>query len=81
MKKINLEQILKNNIGEPSDRDLQTLIDRYATAQDILDAMKEACKQTLKLAANNVRCDAPFGVDVSHIINKQSILDTIDQIE
>ena len=46
-----------------------------------ISAMREACKQTLELAAENVRCDSHYGVDISHTINKQSILDTINQIK
>lgn len=80
-KEINLTEILKKSIDNPNNRDLQTLIERYASPHDILDAMKEACKQTLELAAKNVRCDSHYGVDISHTINRQSILDTMNQIK
>lgn len=73
MKEIVLKEIL-NEVMFDSDKP-------NVDAKQILLAMKIACRQTLELAANNARCDAPFGVDVSHIINKQSILDTINQIK
>ena len=78
---INLTEILKNNIDNPNNRDLQTLIERYASPHDILAAMKDACQQVLELAAENARCHVQNGVDVSHIINKQSILEIINQVK
>ena len=50
---------------------------------DIIFAMKEACKQVLELAANNAKCEK-IGEGVFayiDIVNRQSILDTINQIE
>ena len=84
MKTIDLTKILKDNIDNPNNKDLQTLLEKYATPHDILDAMKEACKQTLELAAENAKPE--FSVDCVIIrgdifINKQSILDTIKQVE
>lgn len=69
--KINLEEILRTRYVSYFDD----------KSSDILIAMKEACRLVLELAAENVRCDAPYGVDVSHMINKQSILNTINQVE
>ena len=83
MKTINLTKILKDNIDNPNNRDLQTLIERYATPHDILAAMKDACQQVLELAAENASCnhyfDGAHGCEYS--VDKQSILDTINQIE
>jgi len=84
--KINLTKILKDNIDNPNNRDLQTLIERYATPHDILDAMKEACRQTLELATKNAECEDGAIIDlgfeiIAASVNKQSILDTINQIE
>ena len=82
-KEINLTEILKKSIDNPNNRDLQTLIERYASPHDILEAMKEACIQTLELAAENAMCNHDF--DGAHgceyNVNKQSILDTINQIK
>lgn len=87
MKEINLESILFNEIGKLR---IAFPEENYYSEDDVknskeftyfINAMKESCRQTLELAANNARCDATFGVDVSHIINKQSILDTINQIK
>ena len=73
MKEINLEEILINHIGfKIKNEDVKNLY---------LLAMKSACRLALELAAENVRCDAPYGVDVSHMINRQSILDTINQVK
>ena len=81
LKEINLTEILKKSIDNPNNRDLQTLIERYVSPHDILEAMKEACRQTLELASKNARCDSNYGVDISHTINRQSILNTINQIK
>ena len=49
--------------------------------------MKEACRQTIELAAENANfgiCQNDGGcpcIQESHFIDKQSILDTINQIE
>jgi len=64
-KKINLEEILKLHCNV-ADYDKDA----------ILKAMKEAIKQSLELAVENAKC-----LDVNRNINKQSILDTINQIE
>ena len=76
LEKINLEEILKQHSNICID-------DR----ENVVEAMKEACKQILELAAEN----ADFGIcqndgdcpciQESHFIDKQSILDTINQIE
>ena len=73
MKEVKLDEILDKVIYD-SDTD------RVGRKQ-ILSAMRIACKQTLELAAKNVRCNASYGVDISHTINKQSILDLINKIK
>ena len=87
-KEINLTEILKKSIDNPNNRDLQTLIERYASPHDILEAMKEACIQTLELAAENATIfsreieDSLTGQNYYAIaVNKYSILNTINQIE
>ena len=42
-------------------------------------AMHEACRQVLKLAAENARAIGPYSMVLS--INKQKILDTINQVK
>ena len=98
MKKINLENILFNIVDENPHGD------RVYFKDDIIKAMKEACKQVLELAAKNAKtkplytkaCDdhTPYwgpccscgqydnpDIKVGDYIDKQSILDTINQIE
>ena len=48
--------------------------------------MKEACRQTLELATKNAECEDGAIIDlgfeiIAASVNKQSILDTINQIE
>lgn len=73
MKKINLEEILNKH----SD-----VKDSYPTF-GIIDAMKDACKQALELAAENAvtvhRFDGAHGCEF--YTEKDSILNTINQIE
>ena len=86
-RKINLEEILDSqrmaipklylqgsvNMGKPIGDDYQKII----------NAMKEACRQTLELASENFEIEYLGGnSDINDFrINKQSILDTINQVE
>lgn len=95
-KEINLEEIL--SFGETYEKDCNTV-----SVNDALIAMKEACRKTLELAAENARIsrkdyseasleeclngydvffneedDCPSFID---IIDRQSIIDTINQIK
>ena len=81
--KINLEEIL--SYGETYEKNCSTI-----SVNDALIAMKEACRQTLKLAAENAKIKidmVPYGGNTnnplvpSYSVNEQSILDTIKQIE
>lgn len=78
--KINLEEILKKELipivfgGSPE-----------LTFNATIKAMKEAYRQTLELAAENAK-GKPFPMNETGVIryaevNKQSILDTIKQVE
>jgi len=97
-RKINLEDILFeskfNNLSEADKDVIRT--GTFYSFDDILKAMKEACKQTLGLASENAglieltsdklnKMDyTPFITaedDTLWAINKQGILDTIKQIE
>ncbi len=45
-------------------------------------AMKEACQQAIKLAAENADCEIDGQEHIEKVwVNKQSILDTINQIQ
>jgi len=103
MKTINLEEILKNsNVHVEFLKGLVIPDGNNGTELDrVIDAMKEACKQTLELAAENANMigetqddnGAPDiyedfvyvsdsnGPDYGFIVNKQSILDTINQVK
>jgi hypothetical protein len=76
MKKIKLEKILKEKSCH---------IDDFYDA--VVAAMREACKQTLELAAENVEVEFHYQYRDSETIiecafvNKQSILDVINLIE
>jgi len=77
MNKINLQEILNQycnlEINEYTEEELI-----LSNSNAVIIAMKEACRQTLELAAKNAKAyeyGAVIGVD------NQSILDTINQIE
>lgn len=48
-----------------------------------ISSMKEACRQTLKLAAEKIKSDAleDFGTETPDCWNSYSIIDTINQVE
>lgn len=77
--KINLEKIL----DKIHDENYRSSYKTWFSKQCIIDAMKEACKQSLELAAENASCNHDFdgahGCEYS--VDKQSILNTINQIK
>ena len=90
MDKINLEEILFNSKFKDLSNIEKDQIRKGLISyehEEILIAMKEACRQALELAAKN----ADFGICQndnscpclwdSHFIDKQSIIKTIKQIE
>ena len=90
-KKINLEEILFNSkftgLTYFEKVGVRSGIIEY-TWEDKLKAMKEACRQALELAAENAVKNPMIWdhklskwTDESNEISKQSILDTINQIE
>lgn len=79
MKEVKLKEILTEHFA--NSRELSEFFEKPVYVDLILHAMREACKQTLELAAKNVRCDSNYGVDISHTINKQSILGLINKIK
>jgi hypothetical protein len=88
MNKVDLNKILFTEINRLkkdfpeenwyTDEELETVPE----AKYIKDAMKEACRQALKLAAENAEINYPNEDEgQSAEIDKQSIKDTINQIE
>ena len=80
-RKINLEEILKRKLIPTVYADNSEL-----TFNATIQAMREACLQILKLAAENAECEEGAIVDlgfeiISASINKDSILNTIKQVE
>lgn len=80
-RKINLEEIMQEHV------DPHCFLKKECYER-VIEAMKEACKQTLELAAENAKKNAmvwdaqsSMWTPESNKINKQSILDTIKQIE
>ena len=77
-RKIILEEILH------SKSDTKTLSEEFVYHEfQIIQAMKEACKQVLELAAKKIKSDAleEYGSEVPDCWSEQSILDTINQVE
>lgn len=57
---------------------------KYIYIQDIYDLMKEACKQVLELASDNLDCDSCFAYSSErdrYDEQAEAILNTINQIE
>ena len=75
-RKINLEEILKRF----SHVDHGAVEDFWFT-ENVIKAMKEACRQTLELAAENAEAHGSSCGFGSYWVDKQSILDTIKQVE
>lgn len=76
MKKVNLEKILKVSC------DCRYL--GKQTHEEVLQAMKEACIQTLELAAEKAEARATYKRDLldgNAEVDKQSILNTINLIQ
>jgi len=92
-KKVNLEEILKSYLTVESMR----LNNPDYTFNMVVSAMKEACRQTLGLAAESatgrsiVTVIEPCGTDdyvglrkrlnISYVVDKESILNTINQVQ
>lgn len=84
-RKINLEQILISKLEENSTEDFDLKIISKLHFIACYYAMEEACKQVLELAAENARGKilpvTETGVLNYSEVDKQSILDTIKQVE
>ena len=82
---INLEDILSITARKYASNNIHSEFDMHEVAV-ILASMKEACRQTLELAAENAKTEdyyKEFDVmnpDVRIRVKKQSISDTINQV-
>lgn len=76
-RKINLEEILKSFLIVEAMK----LNNPDYTFNMVLSAMKEACRQTLELAAENAKAFDTIHSWNTPSIDAQSILNTIKQIE
>ena len=79
-RKINLEEIILNVYGCKTMDELRNYMGEYGSVAMIKDCMKEACRQTLELAVENVVIEYDEG-GATGFVDKESILDTINQIE
>lgn len=81
MKEINLEEILKKSMGKNPNKYVFIPGDS-ASVEKCLVAMKEACKQVLELANERVQKRRFKDGNVEYYIqNKESILNTINQVK
>lgn len=88
-KKINLEEIILDIYGCQNVEDFQKSFD--ISIKMTKDICKQACKQILELAAENAKITAKLKENynelsmldewTTYIVDKQSILNTINQIE
>ena len=87
MDKINLEKIIRSHFNAAYYDSIADLIDERATTDDITDIIKEVCRQVLERAADNAKSDVVVvredetAIEFGSVINKQSILNTINEIE
>lgn len=83
MDKINLKEIL----NRVYDKEYRSSYKTEYSEQCIIEAMKEACRQVLERAADNAKMDCvilrqdEIAMEFGNVINKQSILNTINQIQ
>ena len=89
-KKINLEEILTlyvdDIVEDVTEVGLIKVVKEGAQVPDILLAMKEACRQTLELAAENAKVEDEYDNEGNYLcsgntVKRESILDTINQVE
>ena len=85
MDKINLEKIFRTSTN---GHKVDTLSDLIADAKDddVLAAMKEACRQVLERAADNacvdkIRLGISIASEYAFVVNRESILNTINEVE
>lgn len=80
MNKINLEKIIRSHFNASYCDSIADLIDERATTDDFTDIIKEACRQVLERAAENIRwTSGQYKSD--YFSQQQSILNTINEVE
>jgi len=83
-RKINIEEIYRTIVSNRFNGDKKR-IDGYINTINEIDrsVVKEACRQTLELAAENAECEKITEGVFAYIdiVNRDSILKTINQIE
>ena len=91
-KKINLEEILDKtidsvyeNVPKEHKTDFQKKLKDSLQYKTCVSAMREACTQVLERAADNASVDkiriGKFYAEYAFAVNRESILDTINEIE
>ena len=85
-RKINLEEILSHYVNTSYGYISDFSGESFCPIEAIECAMREFGKQLLELAAENAECEEGAIIDLgfekcSASVNKQSILDTIKQVE
>lgn len=84
---VNLEEILNKHFNLYTTYSVKNKEGKFVNVVDkigALEAMKEACRQVLELAAENAELDSEDENDMTGVIvsvNRQSITDTINQVE
>ena len=76
MEEINLKEILQKHFTKEFGHDGHGEFMSY-----IIEAMKEACNQTVDLCADNASIEIPQGIEIYIEFDKESILKTKDQIK
>ena len=82
-KTINLGDILKKELDLTP---MASIDDVFVIGSGALEIMYDVCKKVLELAAENAECEDGAIIDygdevMSASVNKQSILNTINQVE
>ena len=91
MKTLNLEEILRRHIDSLKDGSpTRNLLSSNEVFQNdlfdfFMNLMKDVCQETLRLAADNASVDkiriGKFYAEYVFAVNRESILDTINEIE
>ena len=80
MNKINLQKIIRSHFNASYYDSIVDLINERATTDDFTDIIKEACRQVLERAAENIRwTSGQYKSD--YFSQQQSILNTINEVE
>ena len=80
MDKVNLEKIIRSHFNASYYDSIVDLINERATTDDFTDIIKEACRQVLERAAENIRwTSGQYKSD--YFSQQQSILNTINEVE